>query len=50
MTEGLTADDQGGFRSRKGCVNEIVTQKQIWDYGFYGCGKAYDRFNREALR
>ena len=29
MTEGLIVDEQGGFRARRGCVDQIFTLKQI---------------------
>ena len=29
VIEGLTDDEQGGFRSGRGCVDQIFTQKQI---------------------
>ena len=29
VTEGLIDDEQGGFRARRGCVDQIFTLKQI---------------------
>ena len=29
VTEGLIDDEQGGFRARSGCVDQIFTLKQI---------------------
>ena len=29
VTEGLIEDKQGGFRTGKGCIDQIFTQKQI---------------------
>ena len=59
MTEGLIDDEQGGFRSQRGCVDQIFTLKQIgekaWEkkwrmyMGFMDLKKVYDRVNREAL-
>ena len=53
MTEDLIDDDQRGFSSGRGCVDEIVTLKQIGEkarekkrrvnVGFMGLKKAYDR-------
>ena len=58
MTEGLNDDKQGGFRSGRGCVDQIFALKQIIEkagekkrrvyVGFMDLEKEYDRFNREA--
>ena len=29
MSEGLIGDEQGGFRARRGCVDQIFTLKQV---------------------
>ena len=52
-------DEQGGFRARKGCVNQIFMLKQIGEkardkkrrvyVGFIDLGKAYDRVKKKAL-
>ena len=49
VIEGLTDDEQGGFRSGRGCVDQIFTLKQIVEqsgekkrmgiYEFYGPGE-----------
>ena len=50
MTEGLIDDEQGGFRTGRGCVDQISTLKQIgekareikrrvYTCGFYGPGE-----------
>ena len=31
MTEGLTDDEQGGFRSWRGCVAQIFILKQMYE-------------------
>ena len=59
MTEGLIDDVQGGFRARRGCVDQIFTLKQIGEeerdkkcrvyVSFMYLEKAYDWVNREAL-
>ena len=59
VTEGLTDDEQGGFRGGKGCIDQIFTLRQIgekaWEkkcrvyVGFMDLEKTYDRVNREAL-
>ena len=59
VTEGWIHDEEGGFRTGKGCVNQIFTLKQIGEkgrvkkfgeyVGFVDLEKAYDRVNREAL-
>ena len=58
VTEGLIDDKQGGFRSGRGCVDQIFALKQIIEkagekkrrvyVGFMDLEKEYDRFNREA--
>ena len=51
MTEGLTDDEEGGFRARKGCVDQIFSLKKIGEkaqekkrvyVGFMDLEKAYD--------
>ena len=59
VIEGLIDDKQGGFRSWRGCVNQIFILKQIGKYAreknrrvyvrFMNLEKTYDRVNREAL-
>ena len=55
---GLIDDEEGGFRVGKGCVDQILTLKQIGEkngrknvkyVGFMNFEKPYDRVNREAL-
>ena len=58
MTEGLTEDEQWGFRAGRGCVDQIFTLKQIGEktqekkrrvyVGFIDLEKVYDRVKREA--
>ena len=58
MIEGLIDKEQGGYRAGRGCVDQIITLKQIgpktWEkkcrvhMGFMDLEKAYDRINREA--
>ena len=59
MTEGLIGEEQGTFRSGRGCVDKIFTLKQMIEkmrekknklyLGFMDLQQAYDRINREAL-
>ena len=42
MAEGLTDDEQGSFRSRRRCVNQIFIVKQI--------GESVRRHERKSLR
>ena len=56
MTEGLADDEQRGFRGGRGCVDQIVTIKQICEkvrekkrrkyMGFMDFEKVHDRVNR----
>ena len=56
---GLIDNEQGDFRTRRRCVDQIFTLKQIGVkarekkrrvyVGFIDLQKAYDRVNREAL-
>ena len=58
-TEGLIDDEQGIFRAGRGCVDQIVTLKQVGEKAsekkgrvyvcFMDFEKAYDRVNWEAL-
>ena len=60
MTEGLTDDEQEGFKSRKGYVDQVFTLKQMGEKArekirsvYLGCmdvEKAYDMVNMEAHR
>ena len=59
VTEGLIADEQGGFRSGRECVDKIFTLTQIGDkaqkkkrrvyMGFMDLEKAFKMVNRKAL-
>src|SRR5678815_3019926 len=59
VTEGLIGEEQGAFRSGRGCVDQIFTLKQMIEkmrkkknklyLGFMDLQQAYDRVNREAL-
>ena len=59
VTGGLIDDEQGGFRRRRGCVDQIFTLKHICEksrekkrrvyVGFIYLEKAYGRVNRESL-
>ena len=54
VTGGLIDDEQGGFRTGRGCVGQICTLKQIEKrcrvyVGVIDLEKVYDRVNREAL-
>ena len=59
MTEVLIDGEQWGFRAGRGCVDQILTLKQICEkarennrrvyVSFMDLEKAYDRVNREAL-
>ena len=59
MTGGLTDDEQRGFRTGMGCVDQIFILEQISDkareekcrvyVGFMDLEKAYNWVNREAL-
>ena len=59
VTEGLTDDEQGGFRSGREYVDQIFTREQISEkarektrrmyVGFMDLEKAYDRVNKKAL-
>ena len=59
VTEGLNDKKQGGFRARRGCVDQIFTLKQIDEkaqekkcrvyLGFMELEMGYERVNREAL-
>ena len=59
VIEGLIADERGGFRARRVCVDQILTLKQIDEKarektrrvyaGFMDLEKSYDKVNREAL-
>ena len=55
----MTEDEQGGFRTGRGCIDQIFTLKQICEkvrekqrrvyVGFIDLEKSYNRINREAL-
>src|SRR5678815_6089223 len=56
--EGLIGEEQGAFRSGRGCVDQIFSLKQMIEMkekknklylGFMYLQQAYDRVNREAL-
>ena len=59
VTESLIDDEQGGFKSGRGCVDWILTWMQIGKkacekkqriyLGFMDLEKVYDRINREVL-
>ena len=59
VTEGLIGEEQGAFRSGRGCVDHIFTLKQMIEemrekknelyLGFMDLQQAYDRINRETL-
>ena len=59
MTGCLIEDEQGGFRTGWGCVDQIFTLKQIGEkerkkkcrvyVGFIDLEKAFDRVRKEAL-
>ena len=59
VTEDLIGEEQGAFRSGRGCVDQIFTLKQMSEkmrgkkkklyLGFMDLKQAYDRINREAL-
>ena len=48
VTELLIDDEQGGFRSERGCIDQIFTLRQI-DERAREKIKVYDRVNRKAL-
>jgi hypothetical protein len=59
VTEELIGEEQGAFRSGRGCIDQIFTLKQMTEkvkekkkklyLGFMDLQQAYDRINREAL-
>ena len=51
MTEGFIDDEQGGFRGKRGHVDQILALKQIGlkKRSFIDLEKGYDRVNREAI-
>ena len=59
MTEGMVGEEQGGFRSGRGCVDQVFVMKQMSEkmvdkkkclYAAYmDLEKAYDRIDREAM-
>src|SRR5678815_3305278 len=59
VTEGLIGEEQGAFRSSRGCVDQIFTLKQMIEkmrekknklyLGFMDFQQAYDRVNKDAL-
>ena len=59
MNGGLIDDEHGGFRTGKGCVDQIFTLKQIGEktrekkrrvyVGFIDLEKVYDRVSRKSL-
>src|SRR5678816_1905414 len=59
VTEGLIGEEQGAFRSGRGCVDQFFTLKQMIEkmrekksklyLGFMDLEQVYDRINREAL-
>ena len=59
VTEGLIGEEQGAFRSSRGCVDQIFILKQMIEkirerknklyFGFMNLQPGYDRVNREGL-
>ena len=59
LTEGLIGEEQCGFRSGRGCVDQVFVMKQINEkfvdknkslyFAYIDLEKAYDRVDREAM-
>ena len=59
MTEGMTGEEQCGFRSGRGCVDQVFVMKQMSEkfcgknkslfVVYMDLEKAYDRIDRDAM-